>query len=119
MTREEIEAALARADVATPGQWNTKNRDHGHNVRSADGDLAWLAPQIRVPGRSISMAEASLNATFIAAARTDVPALAAALLRVLALADEYEAEEREAGDDALWGSEAIAEAIRAAVGGDE
>lgn len=41
-----------------------------------------------------------------------------ALQRVLALADRYDAEEREAGDDATWGSEAVADAIRGAVKGE-
>lgn len=68
--RPDIEAALARADAATEGPW-TLDRTRGIHV---EGPVFGGAPDgrtllIRVDGRRA-------DARFIAAARTDVPALA-------------------------------------------
>ena len=76
VTRERIEAALARAEAATPGPWETSPE--------------WTCIQVYAPGRasrSVDVVarlprhdEVDANAQLIAAARDDVPDFARALL---------------------------------------
>lgn len=79
MSPAELEAVEKRAAAATPGPWRTEATDWGAQVLPAKprrvgydrviGDLGWGEEEEQ--GRA--------DAAFIAAARTDVPALVAAL----------------------------------------
>lgn len=69
--REWLDAAQARADAATKGPWEYAAETE--EIVSPDGGIV----EMTWPGRNRA------NATFIAHARTDAPALVAALRAVL------------------------------------
>ena len=90
--RERVEAALARAEAATPGPWHQASAGHSRSVRT-DHDT-WIAGTGDVvndwDGQPNPKPEP--NAAFIAAAREDVPDFARALLEEQALSKAlYEA----------------------------
>lgn len=75
MTRDEIEAAQARCDAATPGEWK-------HNEHSGDGRRqyvnstnvdTWNCLRAEVDSYDCDYDTAVANAKFIAHARTDLP----------------------------------------------
>ena len=88
MTEQKLEAISARAEAATPGPWETVE------CRSTPAGVSWTkeaticARRIRVASLkreiegdvgSAGFPSLMIDAKFIAAARTDVPALIAAL----------------------------------------
>lgn len=75
MTREELSAIEARAEAATPGPWRADGNSP-RKVRDADGDTF---ARIELPPGSTAdeIAASHATATFIAHARTDIPALIA------------------------------------------
>lgn len=80
ITRARIEDALARANAATDGPW-------GHYLpRGGGSDPVFGA----IPGDEVATVNRPNDWRFIAASRSDVPAMAEALLRVL---DLHEPEE--------------------------
>ncbi len=91
MTPDELAAIEARANAATPGPW-TEHADGSlppdprkiRYVRAPNG--AAIASFLRTQG--LDPHEALMNGVFIAAARTDVPALVAEVRR---LRDQLEA----------------------------
>ena len=87
-TEERLAAIEARANAATPAPWDADAHWSGDGfVVMADGLRRAHVPDLRdLPGAESQAG----NAEFIAAARQDVPALAAALRAVLALCDEYD-----------------------------
>ena len=111
---DDLDEIQDRADKATDGPWETHEDAPGEwlirDVPSAEkGDLV---------GHAEALDES--DAVFIAHARTDVPALVAALRRVEKLLAMYEKDEREHMRDfgqyhpyAGW----AADHLRAAVGG--
>lgn len=83
--RDYLAAVQQRADAATNGPWERSRWEPGHTSTVfapglTDGPHAFPVAE-RVVGR---------DANFIAASRTDVPRLVAALTAALDLADEYE-----------------------------
>lgn len=81
--RKLAQEAMARAAATTPGPWHSIDRGHGHIIGAPETDaIAWVSTSTRVPGYSIDRAESTANADFIAAARQDVPDLAALVLRM-------------------------------------
>lgn len=81
MTRQQVQAARERAEKATPGPWSTNLSGKGeHSITGPE--LAYVADVYSRLAGAInypSDEEAIGNLAFIAAARTDVPALAASL----------------------------------------
>lgn len=83
MTPAEIDAIAARAEAATAGPW----RDYDFDVVGGGGGYEDTAAKVRGGGMEMYLQSRDLigksmlaeNAEFIAAARTDVPALIAAL----------------------------------------
>lgn len=81
MTSEELDAIEARAKAATPGPWRVGSEEQWHVFGDPDGD--------HIMGRGYGIGRVLLgmnihfpydaDAAFIAAARSDVPALVAAL----------------------------------------
>ena len=77
MTPLNLDAIEARANAATPGPWGVSDR------LSAFGDLTVAAPWRGANGAEIvAKAANGPNTTFIAASRTDVPALVAEVRRL-------------------------------------
>ena len=72
----DIAAIKARADAATPGPWHDEHTDPWGCVLS--GDYGWIAPR-GWPQYDVDTEQGKADAEFIAHARTDVPALLAAL----------------------------------------
>jgi hypothetical protein len=107
--RETIAAARARAEAATPGPWD--HNEHTGDVWQHDGYVAGDpdAPDTRLAsvhhrsvlqnGRIVSTCQP--NAAFIAAARTDVPALCAALEEALTLLEDCEGVAADVGHPLL------------------
>ena len=90
--REFLAAVQQRADAATEGRWVYGGQGwvFAQAVRIGDGELRDLLAQVRTN---------DADAEFIAAARTDVPALVAALGAVLDLAEtnQYDANHDRMG----------------------
>ena len=86
--RTLAEEAKARAEKATPGPWETKGPSTGLGRYDDGGDYAVLtggliiAEAFRLVGHGTER-PAFENAAFIAHARSDVPALADAVLRLV------------------------------------
>jgi hypothetical protein len=73
--------AKARAEKATPGPWRTRaDMGAAANIDSVDDVGVALAQQRTAIAIDPTQQDRIANATFIAAARTDVPRLASALL---------------------------------------
>jgi hypothetical protein len=90
LTDEELSAIIARAEKATPGPWQNIIDDTGGEFTgwpsieappSLDAAIIHRAGFKQEYWGDWSMREANANATFIAAARSDVPRLAAELRR--------------------------------------
>lgn len=94
--RDFLAAVQQRADAATDGPWITEGTHVVHPPWEADDDTYWVADAF----------EEGPNVDFIAASRTDVPRLVAALAAVLDLADSVtqhdELGHREWGDVPGW-----------------
>jgi hypothetical protein len=79
LSEEQLSAIEARADAASPGPWTSHDTDDGDWIVEIGGDPEasvqpwWFGDMESNSGRDIR------NADFVAAARTDVPALCAAL----------------------------------------
>jgi len=73
MTREQLAAIEARAAQATPGPWVVEKDDH--EAWEVVGGVRPVAPYMEFADAR----RAGTDAAFIAASRTDVPALVAAL----------------------------------------
>jgi len=83
--RAALAAIQQRANAATDGPWLTEGAHIVHPPWAADDDTYWVAETY----------EESSTTQFIAASRTDVPRLVAALTAALDLADEYERDDTE------------------------
>lgn len=85
LSREQVEAIRARADDATPGPWTEEKptAGHGNSEFSSGIIVAAVAPRQGIyadpPGGSYPAADR----TFIAASRTDVPALSATCIHYM------------------------------------
>jgi hypothetical protein len=94
LTRESIQAAKDRADAATEGPWELRTWRGGdfQSVTLGDSSTVWDGTAQTAEGDYID----SPDIDFIVAARTDVPAMAEALLAVLDLhvsdGDDYQPE---------------------------
>jgi hypothetical protein len=116
---DRIAAIEARADAATKGPWDT--RDHGvpnlSDVDMSDGTLASVATwRSGDPGTA---EETLANAAFIAAARTDVPAICAALKVACEAIRDNDTFVDNDGDErnAKWAASALASIERILGGG--
>jgi len=89
LTTEEILAAKARAEAATPGPWRA-----GSNWT----DCVLVPHPKRVLLRANEHFEHAADVAFIAAARSDVPRLADDLLAAMAEIERLKASLRDAGD---------------------
>lgn len=78
LTRARVEGALARANTATDGPWHV-------DQLGLDGYVILDAVRWRGYTNSLNFGEDRDTAVFIAASRSDVPAMAEALMRVLDL----------------------------------
>lgn len=87
---DRLDAIEARANAATEGPWRTGHRYHDANVVYEQGALVDSIGQAVFVGQlaSTPRAQALADATFTAAARSDVPALVVAIRAVLELCDE-------------------------------
>lgn len=83
MTKEQLDEIRARADAATPGPWINDDDLSITGANGTDVCIWW------------DLVSAD-DAEFIAAARTDVPALLAEIERLRAEVERVRAEEREA-----------------------
>lgn len=82
MTDDEVIAAAARADKATDGPWKLWAMSvRADPVGKSELDDSLLIANTYDPHRGMR----TFNATFIARARTDVPLLAAEVLRLRAI----------------------------------
>ena len=95
MDDDELKAIEARADAATVGPWHHDNTTLWACVTSKPGGFGGAIAQ-SVPINDPQRERA--NAAFIAAARTDVPALAAALREAWAALARVEGDFRHAHD---------------------
>ena len=88
----DIDAIRARCNAATPGRWQKAN-DHIVDVHGPDGGaLICDCEDLGSYEYSLSERDAEANAEFIAAARSDVPALLAEVERLRARVAELEDE---------------------------
>lgn len=87
MTPDELDAIEARAAAATPGPWAAEDERHGKGSCSCCGEVLY-AWNIVAPSREVVVSamddvtpgvHGDADATFIAHARADVPALITAL----------------------------------------
>lgn len=78
LTRARVEGALARANAATEGPWRV-------DQLGLDGYVILDAVRWRGHTNSLNFGEDRDTAEFVAHARSDVPAMAGALIRVLDL----------------------------------
>lgn len=85
MTEQELAAIEARATAATPGPWTASHR-HVHGTPDND-EQSGLGLEIEGPPQASGRGQFArgADATFIAAAREDVPALVAEVRRLRAL----------------------------------
>jgi hypothetical protein len=106
MTPDELDAIEARAAAATPGPWAAEDERHGKGSCSCCGEVLY-AWNIVAPSREVVVSamddvtpgvHGDADATFIAHARTDVPALITALREAWA---EAEVEQLRRQRDAL------------------
>lgn len=99
LTDDEIAAMEARCAAATPGPWRKEGSfDAGNGLRIAAGAKEIFV--CRVDGSAMragidgswsrSRADASIDAAFIAHARTDLPRVIAEVRRLRAMCDDYE-----------------------------
>src|SRR5262245_7196191 len=93
-TQLDLDAVLARAEAATPGEWTTRverraTRGNAFRVDSPNGIVVGLV----VGGGTND--DGAANAAFIASARQDIPALVAELRTERARAEKAEAERDE------------------------
>lgn len=99
-----LTTAKARADTATDGPWATWYHD------------AIVYPQVHTTaGKLLSVVDdehIDADAAFIAAARTEHPAMVDALLAVLALANDIDPERHECDEDDVSCSACWADEIR-------
>ena len=95
MTPDELDAIEARAAAATPGPWAAEDERHGKGSCSCCGEVLY-AWNIVAPSREVVVSamddvtpgvHGDADATFIAHARTDVPALITALREAWAEAE--------------------------------
>jgi len=97
----------AAAEAATPGPWTytavMHSQAEGVGIPYVESQTGWPA-----------MCQRSPDAAFIAAARTDVPALTAALRAVLALIEETRLPAPD-GDGSILGGRVSATRLYAAV----
>lgn len=108
MDEATLKAIEERAAAATPGPWEPKlmkavhaNGEATHDVRSAADGTTAASMRFRPLGAEIGEDQADRDCFFIAAARSDVPALVAELKRLLASIAEAEAQvTREYGEAA-------------------
>jgi len=84
--RDELDQIRQRAEDATDGPWfidSIESGEHAVFVSEDSDELGW-------GGSRVAQGVTGTNAEFIAASRTDVPCLVAALTAVLDLADRWE-----------------------------
>lgn len=118
--RTLAQEALARAEAATPRPWRSIDRGHGHIIGGPETDsIAWVSTSTCVPGHSIDRAESAANADFIAAARQDVPDLAALVLRLIDALERVEALAVRHFDGLHGALPGCYTAIRAAIQGEK
>lgn len=113
---EILDEVEARANAATEGSWATTFGPHEPaRVWGADSD----AEPIAVLGGYVEDSDAKADAEFIAHARTDLPALVAALRAVLELADAADAAAADDPDQecGLVHTHQVRAAITSALGG--
>lgn len=84
MTLHEIAEAEARANATTPGPWNYERDDEGCSMGEITSALE--GRMFKVFGDS---AQQYLNAGFVSAARTDVPALCETARRAIELLQRW------------------------------
>jgi hypothetical protein len=93
MTEDELSWIERRADAASPGEWldgwdYDENEGHFILAKTDDGELFSLAEALPVdifnPCLQVEAKRLRANAEFIAAARTDIPALAYEVRRLRA-----------------------------------
>ena len=107
LTDTELAAIAARAAAATPGPWHVRHLDDDHsmNLTAVSSQPATTTPDRWPNDEHASIVAATLvqqpryvdhtdrrwveNATFIAAARTDVPRLLAEITRLRAVLDPH------------------------------
>ena len=100
MTKSELDQIRARADAATPGPWRYTYKDCQYHMSSCFIDREGDPDGVGIVTCDINQDNADLYATtgdmeLIAHARTDIPALCAALERAMeALEDLYYAADR-------------------------
>jgi hypothetical protein len=82
LSEQQLAEIAARAGAATPGPWCTDDWEIYRGSEPGAG-AEWIGETCRAVGRSV---EDCANAAFIAAARTDVPALLAEVARLRAAA---------------------------------
>ncbi|MDQ8040622.1 hypothetical protein RDI86_02010 [Cellulosimicrobium sp. XJ-DQ-B-000] len=85
--RDYLAAVQQRADAATDGPW-TKDPDEPSIVLKPDAPGGWDGTAIATVQRDDYGLVEEANTEFIAASRTDVPRLVAALTAALDLADD-------------------------------
>ena len=83
----DLDAIQARADAATPGPWCTDSWEIYQGTEYVAG-AEWIGETCR--GRVDGLAQDRADAEFVAAARTDVPALLAEVRRLRASVAELE-----------------------------
>ena len=93
MTELDLTAIKARTEAATEGPWKSWNPASGPSHLTLGGKVAWESRQSATPFGDDEVIPHWADATFIAAARTDVPALVAEVERLRGI----EAGAREAG----------------------
>jgi hypothetical protein len=85
MTDEELAGVEARANAATTGPWEWKVRDDSGPLAMHSGDVIVFDDGTAWGEYGSPMHNAAADATFIAHARTDVPALVAEVRRLRGL----------------------------------
>lgn len=88
MAELDLDAIEARANAATPGPWNAWDRGVGFHIALGDERDDWGRPEDLLPEGLRTDIGRRADAEFIAAARTDVPALVAEVRRLRAELDE-------------------------------
>ena len=93
LSEEELAAIQARADAATKGPWTAYHRCSG--CTGEDDECCGIGPEITGPPNRVNKGqfERGADASFIAHAREDVPALLAQL--------RYERRRREAAEKVI------------------
>lgn len=84
LTRSRIEEALARANAANEGPWESHAHDEDTATVEIPDGMDDMMQLVWHEGHGITAMDKG-NAAFIAEARSDVPAMAGALIRVLDL----------------------------------